>query len=52
MGTKINLHGTENWYEQRIDARQHALIADEPADVGGTDNGPTPYEFLLSALAS
>src|SRR5687768_10472088 len=30
----------------------HHLIADEPADLGGTDTGPTPEELLLAALAA
>ena len=28
------------------------VVADEPADAGGTEAGPTPYEYLLVALAS
>ena len=39
-------------YRTEIQAGRHALTADEPADVGGDDAGPTPYDFLLSALGS
>ncbi|MBW3606516.1 MAG: bifunctional alpha/beta hydrolase/OsmC family protein [Actinobacteria bacterium] len=32
--------------------RGFTLIADEPEAVGGTEQGPTPYEYLGAALAS
>ncbi len=35
-----------------IKVRQHRWHADEPADAGGTDSGPTPGEMMLGALGS
>ena len=32
--------------------RKHRVTADEPADAGGEDNGPSPQELLAAALAS
>ena len=31
-------------------AANHHLVIDEPRDAGGTEAGPTPYDFLSTAL--
>ena len=37
-------------FRTQIIAGGHKLIADEPKEAGGTDEGPSPYELLLAAL--
>ena len=39
-------------YATRLTSRGLELIADEPTDHGGTDQGMRPHELLLGALAS
>jgi putative redox protein len=39
-------------FRTEIVARTHRLVGDEPVAVSGTDAGPTPYEYLLTALGS
>ena len=34
-----------------VDARTHAVLADEPLPLGGRDLGMTPYELLLASSA-
>lgn len=36
----------------RVRAGRHELLADEPVDLGGTDLGPAPYPYLLTALGA
>jgi len=31
---------------------RHTLLADEPAEYGGADQGPTPYELVLAGLGA
>jgi len=35
-----------------VRAGRHELLADEPTSIGGSDLGPTPYDFLSAALAT
>jgi len=39
-------------FATEVRAGKHALLADEPKAVGGTDLGPTPYDLLAAALAT
>lgn len=39
-------------FQNDVYARSHHLLADEPKSFGGTDTGPTPYDFLGIALGA
>jgi putative redox protein len=39
-------------FRNNITAGKHQFVADEPVDAGGNDEGPTPYDFLASALGA
>jgi putative redox protein len=48
----VVVRGVAVGFAQEVLIGPHRLAADEPAAVGGTDTGPTPYDFLLAALGS
>ena len=39
-------------FRSEVSIRQHRLVIDEPAALGGSDAGPNPIEMLLAALGA
>jgi putative redox protein len=39
-------------FRHDVRIRRHRLVADEPVDHGGDDEGPSPQELLAASLAS
>ena len=48
----VLVHTGAAGYATNIEVGAHSLMADEPPELGGTDLGPNPYDFLVAALAS
>lgn len=48
---RATAHRTNHFVHQ-VDVRHHQLVADEPTDLGGDDEGPSPQELLAASLAS
>ena len=46
------VHGKSQGFAQDIKVGSHRLRADEPKADGGTDEGPGPYDLLISALGA
>lgn len=52
MSRAVTVSGGPSGLRQSIEVGRHRLIADEPTATGGEDDGPDPYELLISALGS
>ena len=48
----IIVHGDSAGFAQKIEIGPHHFVADEPVSYGGTDSGPSPYDFILAALGA
>ena len=46
------VQGKAQGFAQEITVGSHRLSADEPKSEGGTDQGPGPYDLLISALGA
>ena len=51
MSTVVVRSGSDG-LAQEVEVGRHRLRADEPESAGGTDTGPSPYDFLLIALGA
>lgn len=49
---RITVRTGKTGYQTEIVANGHSLLADEPIAVGGANTGPTPYDYLVSALGA
>jgi putative redox protein len=50
-GVLVRETGTGS-FQQEVISGGHKMLADEPVDVGGSDSGPSPYDFLSAALGA
>jgi putative redox protein len=49
---QVSVRTGQTGFRTEILAGRHSLLADEPIGFGGTDMGPSPYDFLVSGLGA
>ena len=48
----VSVEGPATGFRTEVEVGGHRFVVDEPAAVGGSDKGPTPYEMLLAGLGA
>jgi putative redox protein len=48
----IARRSNQNGFAHDVEIGEHRVVADEPRDRGGEDDGPSPLELLAASLAS
>lgn len=51
-GERVVVRTPSGGFRTDLWADGHYLVADEPRSVGGTEEGPTPYDYLVAALGA
>jgi uncharacterized OsmC-like protein len=49
---EVVVEGPASGFRQDVHIGPFHLVGDEPADQGGQDQGPSPYDYLLAALGT
>ena len=52
MASDVIVRSVAGRFTQEVETGRHRLLGDEPESYGGSDRGPGPYEYLLTALGT